>query len=81
MKKISIILGILLFCSQAVFADEVSNIQPEQEIKNNQSYFSANIQKQPQEKGSKQAIRNHFTFFTININNNGKVFNVTLPEQ
>lgn len=81
MKRLAVIFGILLFCAQAVLADEVANIQPEQKIKNDQSYFSANIQKQPQEKGSKQAIRNHFTFFTININNNGKVFNVTLPEQ
>lgn len=80
MKKLSIILGLLFFCSASVFAADDTPIKPEQDIKNNQTYFSANIQKQPQEKGSKQGIKNHFTFFTININVNGKVLNYALPD-
>lgn len=69
MKKLAFILGILLFCSQTVLADEVV---VEQDIKNDQSYFTANLQKQP-EKESKQKIGNHFSFFVINIQINGKI--------
>ena len=69
MKKLAFILGILLFCSQITFADEVL---PQQDIKNNQSYFTANLQKQP-EKESKQKIGNHFSFFVVNIQINGKI--------
>ena len=69
MKKALTILGILIFCSQVVFADDVN---PQQTIKNDQAYFTANIQKQPQESKQKQGINNHFTFFTINIQVNGK---------
>lgn len=69
MKKLSFILGILLFCSLVVFADEVT---PQQTIKNEQSYFTANLQKQP-EKESKQKIGNHFSFFVVNIQINGKI--------
>ncbi len=70
MKKLSIILGLTLFCFQAVFADEVL---PQQTVKNDQSYFMTNLQKQPQEGRQKQGITNHFTFFTINVQINGKI--------
>lgn len=70
MKKLSFILGILLFCSSVVFADEVT---PQQTVKNEQSYFTANLQKQPQDGKQKQGITNHFTFFTINVQVNGKI--------
>ena len=69
MKKLAFILGLLLFCSQTVLADEVV---AEQDIKNDQSYFTANLQKQP-EKESKQKIGNHFSFFVVNIQINGKI--------
>lgn len=69
MKKLAFILGLLLFCSQTVLADEVL---PQQDIKNDQSYFTANLQKQP-EKESKQKIGNHFSFFVVNIQINGKI--------
>ncbi len=81
MKKIIIILGLLFFCGESVFANEMAVNTPEQKTENEQSYFTANIQKQPLEKGSKQAIKNHFTFFTININANGKVINYISPEE
>ena len=80
MKKLSIILGLLFFCASSVLAADDTDITPNQDIQNEQTYFTANIQKQPQEKGSKQGIKNHFTFFTININVNGKVLNYTLPD-
>lgn len=70
MKKLAIILGLLLVSSSAVFADDV---MPAQTAKNNQAYFTANIQKQPQNSKQKQDINNHFTFFTINIQINGKI--------
>ena len=69
MKKLAFILGLLLFCSQTVLADEVV---AEQDIKNDQSYFTANLQKQP-EKESNQKIGNHFSFFVVNIQINGKI--------
>ena len=64
MKKLSILLSLLFFCSTVVFADEVL---PQQDIKNDQAYGTLNIQKQPQEGKQKQGITNHFTFFTINV--------------
>ena len=81
MKKLTILLAFLFFYGESVFATNADIIIPKQDVENNQSYFTANIQKQPQEKGSKQSIKNHFTFFTININNNGKVINYVMPEE
>ena len=81
MKKIAILLGLLFFCCESVFAADTGAVIPEQSVGNNQSYFTASIQKQPQAKGSKQGIKNHFTFFTININVNGKVLNYALPDE
>ena len=66
----SIVLGLMFFCSTNVFA---ADVQPEQTTKNNQAYFTANIQKQPQNSKQKQDINNHFTFFTINVQINGKI--------
>ena len=81
MKKLVILLTLVFFCTESVFAVDNTGIIPEQGIDNKQSYFTANIQKQPQEKGSKQGIKNHFTFFTININVNGKVLNYPLQDE
>lgn len=78
MKKLVIILGLLLVSSSVVFADDV---MPAQSAKNNQAYFTANIQKQPQNSKQKQDINNHFTFFTINIQVNGKIDNFTNPNK
>lgn len=74
MKKLTIVLGILFFSVTSVFADDVI---PQQTAKNNQAYFTANIQKQPQNSKQKQDINNHFTFFTINVQVNGKIDNFT----
>lgn len=71
-KLLSVVLSMLFLCSAVVFADEVV---PAQSAKNNQTYFTANIQKQPQNSKQKQDINNHFTFFTINIQVNGKIDN------
>lgn len=71
MKKIIIIMiNLMFFCSTNVFA---ADVQPEQSINNNQSYATLNLQKQPQDSEQKQKITNHFTFFTINIQINGKI--------
>lgn len=69
-KGIITILSLMFFCVTGVFATDV---QPEQNIKNNQSYATLNLQKQPQSGKQKQEITNHFTFFTINIQINGKI--------
>lgn len=70
MKKLAVILSLLFLSSTVVFADEVL---PQQDIKNDQAYGTLNIQKQPQEGKQKQGITNHFTFFTINVQVNGKI--------
>ena len=70
MRGLIIVLSLFLFCTQVVFANEAQSIQ---QVENNQSYFTANIQKQPQNSKQKQAISNHFTFFTINVQVNGKI--------
>lgn len=64
MKRL-LILAMLM--TLPVFAAE-----PQQEIKNDQAYFTANLQKQP-EKDNKQKIGNHFSFFVINVQINGKL--------
>ena len=42
MKKLSLILGLVLFFVQSVLADES---MPAQTVKNDQSYFTTNLQK------------------------------------
>jgi hypothetical protein len=69
MKKIALILTICLLSGLTAIAE------PIQEIDNNQAYMTANIQKQPK-KDNKQKISNHFSFFVINIQINGKVESV-----
>lgn len=71
MKRIfSIVLSLMFFCSAVAIA---ADVQPEQNIKNDQSYATLNLQKQPQSGKQKQGITNHFTFFTINVQINGKL--------
>lgn len=71
MKKVFItILSLMFFCSAVAIA---ADVQPEQSIDNNQSYATLNLQKQPQSGKQKQGITNHFTFFTINVQINGKI--------
>ena len=70
-------LNLLFFCNSVVIA---ADLQPEQNIKNNQSYATLNLQKQPQEGKQKQGITNHFTFFTINVQINGKIKDTDMKE-
>ena len=69
MKKLALILTICMLSGLTAIAE------PIQEIDNNQAYMTANIQKQPK-KDNKQKINNHFSFFVINIQINGKVDNI-----
>lgn len=64
MKRLLIL---VMLMALPVFAEE-----PKQEIKNDQAYFTANLQKQP-EKDNKQKIGNHFSFFVVNVQINGKL--------
>ena len=66
MKRL-LILATILLVSAICYAAE-----PKQEIKNDQAYFTANLQKQP-EKDNKQKIQNHFSFFVVNVQINGKI--------
>lgn len=70
MKKLSIILGVLLFCSTGVFAE------PQQTITNEQGYALVNIEKAPASE-NKQSIKNTKSWFCINIIINGKVKDVS----
>ena len=63
MKKLALL---LVFLALPVMAE------PQQSIENNQAYLTANLQKQPQN-DNKQKIGNHFSFFVINIQINGKI--------
>ena len=65
MKKLSIILGLLLFCSQACIADEV---EPAQTANDNRAVIT--VQKQPA-KENKQEVKNNW--FCIILQVNGKV--------
>lgn len=66
MKKIVVLIAICILGGLTAIAE------PIQEVENNQSYFTANLQKQPK-KDNKQKIHNHFSFFVINIQINGKI--------
>ena len=70
MKNIAIILTVCILGGLTAIAE------PIQEIDNNQAYMTANIQKQPK-KDNKQKINNHFSFFVINIQINGKIDNIS----
>lgn len=62
MKKIVVLLGLFLFCTFPVQAEETNK---EQSISNDQIYLTGNFQQQ--DEPQKQKIGNHFSFFTINI--------------
>ena len=78
MKKVLLTALVLTLGGAMVLAEEVI---PQQTVKNNQAYFTANIQKQPKTDKQKQGINNHFTFFTINVQVNGKINNVNTPAE
>ncbi len=71
MKNFLSILFLTSLILTPVFATE--NVVNEQNVKNNQTYGTLNLQKQPQDGKQKQGISNHFTFFTINVQINGKI--------
>lgn len=77
MKQLLLILGVFALCSLPLsvkaMEEKTLEVTPTQEIKNEQSYATLNLQKQPQEGKQKQGITNHFTFFTINVQINGKI--------
>lgn len=76
MKRILLTTLVLILGGTMVLADEIT---PQQTVKNDQAYFTANIQKQPKTDKQKQDITNHFTFFTINVQVNGKIDNFNAP--
>lgn len=78
MKKVLLTTLAFILGSTIVLADEVT---PQQIVKNDQAYFTANIQKQPKTDKQKQGITNHFTFFTINVQVNGKIDNFNTPTE
>lgn len=76
MKKLALIFSLLLFCSQAVLAEEIATSNPEQKFIDNKATLS--IQKQPTtENTQKQTVKNNW--FCIILQINGKVVDSTLP--
>ena len=75
MKKLSIILSLLLFCSQAVFADEAQTAKNQaQTIEDSKAVIS--VQKQPNyDHNQKQNVKNNW--FCIVVQVNGKVLDNT----
>lgn len=78
MKKVLLTTLVLTLGGTMVLADEIT---PQQTVKNDQAYFTANIQKQPKTDKQRQGITNHFTFFTINVQVNGKIDNFNAPTE
>lgn len=74
MKKLIIALGIILFCGQTVFADDVQN-QANQDINIEDNKAVVTVQKQPTnaESMQKQAVKNNW--FCIIVQVNGKIKN------
>lgn len=73
MKKLVILLAILLFCIESVFAAEVATAAPEQKFSENKAVIS--LQKQPTtESIQKQAVKNNW--FCIVVQVNGKIDNI-----
>ena len=70
MKKLVVLLGLCLFCCGQ---GQVQAAETAQTVENNQAYATLNFQKQPKDSKQKQGISNHFTFFTINVQINGKI--------
>lgn len=66
MKKLAIVIGLLLFCGQIVFADEAVN-QPLQEVQNTKGFLGVNYDRQDSEQVGTQKIINDHSFFNINI--------------
>ena len=74
MKQILLVLGVFALCSLPLsIAKANEDVTQVQEIANNQAYGTLNLQKQPQKESQRQGISNHFTFFTINVQINGKI--------
>lgn len=67
MKKLSIVLGLTLFCFQAVLADEVL---PAQDFNDNRAV--AAIQKQPAADNQQQKVKNNWFCIVIQVNGKAK---------
>lgn len=76
MKKFAIMLGLLLFCCQAVLAEEVTTNKPIQNFEDNRATVA--FQKHPTtENTQKQSVKNNW--FCIVLQINGKVLDSSLP--
>lgn len=70
MKKLAILLALLLFCGESVFAAESATNVPEQKFNDNRAVVS--IQKQPaNENAQKQTVKNNW--FCVVVQVNGKI--------
>lgn len=73
MKKLAILLALLLFCGESVFASENTSGVPEQKFVDNKAVLS--VQKQPAtENTQKQSVKNNW--FCIIVQVNGKLDNI-----
>lgn len=80
MKKLAFILGLLLFCSQTVLADEVVNTANQDiVIEDNKAVFT--IQKQPNDENSMQKQDVKRNWFCIVIQINGKIKDIDTTKE
>lgn len=78
MKKLSILLSLLLFCSATVMADEVeATANQETNLEGNKAVVS--VQKQPTDENSKQKQDVKNNWFCIVIQVNGKALDTAVP--
>jgi len=79
MKVLSILLTLLLFCSESVFAAETSSGIPEQKFSDNRAVVS--VQKQPAtENTQKQSVKNNWFCIVVQINGKIDDINRTLSD-
>lgn len=79
MKKLAILLALLLFCGESVFAAETAIAAPEQNFSENKAVVA--VQKQPAtENTQKQGVKNNW--FCIVVQVNGKIDDIsrTVPD-
>lgn len=80
MKKLAILLALLLFCSESVFAAETATATPEQKFSDNKAVIT--VQKQPAtENTQKQGVKNNWFCIVVQVNGKINDYNSTVQSK
>lgn len=80
MKKLAILLTLLLFCSESVFAADTATASPEQKFSENKAVIT--VQKQPAtENTQKQGVKNNWFCIVVQVNGKINDSNSTIPNK